>query len=159
LVLTNVFHAAGPWAISHHTEPLVSSNGTIRYKASNGLLRSGSFQVVLLSMMLSNTIPLILLFVTVLSPLCFATHRSNSTRDSESVAGRAVSANYVFTVFTDASQSNLYVYTSPDATTWTLLAGPTYTPPTGLVRDPSVMMHTEYVFPIRIHEIVCMPKY
>jgi hypothetical protein len=56
---------------------------------------------------------------------------------------RAISAPYVFTAFTAASESNLYVYTSNDATTFSLLKGPAYTPPTGLIRDPSVMLHTD----------------
>jgi len=59
------------------------------------------------------------------------------------VEARAVSSPYVWTVFTDSSESNLYVYTSTDATNWSLLAGPTYTPPSGLVRDPSIMLHTD----------------
>jgi hypothetical protein len=59
---------------------------------------------------------------------------------------RQVNARYIWTAFTSNSESNLYVYTSSDATTWTLLAGPTYTPPSGLIRDPSVMYHTEYLF-------------
>lgn len=58
---------------------------------------------------------------------------------------RAVSAPYVFTAFTSVSESNLYVYTSTDATTFALLKGPAYTPPTGLIRDPSVILHSEYV--------------
>ncbi|KAJ3506863.1 hypothetical protein NLJ89_g6632 [Agrocybe chaxingu] len=56
---------------------------------------------------------------------------------------RAVSAPYVFTAFTTASESNLFVYTSDDGTSFTLLKGPTYTPPSGLIRDPSVILHTE----------------
>ncbi|KAF9445173.1 glycoside hydrolase family 43 protein [Macrolepiota fuliginosa MF-IS2] len=56
---------------------------------------------------------------------------------------RAVSAPYVFTAFTSASESNLYVYTSNDGTTFNLLKGPAYTPPTGLIRDPSVILHTD----------------
>lgn len=56
---------------------------------------------------------------------------------------RAVSAPYVFAVFTDSSESNLYIYTSSDATNFSLLKGPAYTPPTELVRDPSIMLHTE----------------
>lgn len=58
---------------------------------------------------------------------------------------RAVNANYLFTAFTSASESNLYVYTSSDATTFSLLKGPAYTPATGLIRDPSVIQHTECV--------------
>lgn len=56
---------------------------------------------------------------------------------------RAVSSTYVFTAFTATSESNLYVYTSNDATNFSLLKGPTFTPPTGLIRDPSVILHTE----------------
>ncbi|WP_083886638.1 family 43 glycosylhydrolase [Actinoalloteichus spitiensis] len=48
---------------------------------------------------------------------------------------------YVFTAFTNDSESNMYVYESADATTFTLLHGPAYEPPTGLVRDPSVIRH------------------
>ena len=59
------------------------------------------------------------------------------------LTARAIDARYVFTAFTQNSESNLYVYTSADATTFSLLAGPTYTPPTGLIRDPSVIYHTE----------------
>lgn len=58
---------------------------------------------------------------------------------------RALNVPYVFTAFTSASESNLYVYTSQDATNFSLLKGPAYTPPTGLIRDPSVILHTEYV--------------
>ena len=50
-----------------------------------------------------------------------------------------ISANYVFTAFTDQSESNLYVYTSSDAVNFDLLTGPTYTPASGLIRDPSVV--------------------
>ncbi|TFK73379.1 arabinosidase [Pluteus cervinus] len=58
---------------------------------------------------------------------------------------RAVSAPYVFTAFTSVSESNLYVYTSNDGTNFTLLKGPAYTPPSGLIRDPSLILHTEQV--------------
>ncbi|KAF5356855.1 hypothetical protein D9756_006784 [Leucocoprinus leucothites] len=56
---------------------------------------------------------------------------------------RAVSSPYVFTAFTSASESNLYVYTSNDGTNFSLRKGPAYTPPTGLIRDPSVILHTD----------------
>jgi hypothetical protein len=58
---------------------------------------------------------------------------------------RAVASPYIFTAFTSASESNLFVYTSNDGTSWNLLKGPAYTPPSGLIRDPSVILHTEYV--------------
>ncbi|TFL05401.1 arabinosidase [Pterulicium gracile] len=56
---------------------------------------------------------------------------------------RAIAAPYVLTAFTSASESNLYVYTSNDGTTFSLLKGPAYTPPSGLIRDPSVIKHTD----------------
>ncbi|KAF9051693.1 arabinosidase [Panaeolus papilionaceus] len=59
---------------------------------------------------------------------------------------RAISSPYVFTAFTSASESNLYVYTSNDATNFSLLKGPTYTPPSGLIRDPSVILHTDGLY-------------
>lgn len=58
---------------------------------------------------------------------------------------RAVSAKFVLTAFTSTSESNLYTYTSDDATNFSLLKGPAYTPPSGLIRDPSVLLHTEFV--------------
>src|SRR3712207_9174910 len=47
------------------------------------------------------------------------------------------------TAFTNSSESNMYVYDSPDATTFNLVRANAYTPPSGLVRDPSVMRHTD----------------
>lgn len=38
----------------------------------------------------------------------------------------AIGAQYVFTVFTSASESNMNVYTSTDATTFTLLKQDAY---------------------------------
>ncbi len=51
----------------------------------------------------------------------------------------STATRYVFTAFTNASESNMNVYTSPDARTFTLLKADAYTPPSGLVRDPSVL--------------------
>ena len=50
---------------------------------------------------------------------------------------------YTMTAFTNSSESNLYVYDSPDATGFTLRKGPAYTPPSGLIRDPSIFKHTD----------------
>ncbi|NBM18731.1 glycoside hydrolase family 43 protein [Streptomyces sp. GC420] len=50
---------------------------------------------------------------------------------------------YTMTAFTNSSESNMYVYESPDATGFTLLKGPAYTPPSGMIRDPSVFRHTD----------------
>jgi hypothetical protein len=58
-------------------------------------------------------------------------------------AAAAPTTRYVFTAFTNSSESNMYVYTSADARTFTLLKGPAYTPPGTLVRDPSIMKHTD----------------
>jgi hypothetical protein len=51
--------------------------------------------------------------------------------------------HYVMTAFTNSSESNMYVYTSGDATSFSLVRANAYTPPSGLVRDPSVIRHTD----------------
>lgn len=83
------------------------------------------------------------MFTVLVSLLLFALLALAAPANGTALAKRQVNARYLWTVFTSNSESNLYVYTSPDATTWTLLAGPTYTPPTNLIRDPSVLYHTE----------------
>ena len=50
---------------------------------------------------------------------------------------------YTMTAFTNSSESNMYVYEGPDATGFRLLRGPAYTPPSGLIRDPSIIRHTD----------------
>ncbi|WP_049565217.1 glycoside hydrolase family 43 protein [Streptomyces sp. SBT349] len=50
---------------------------------------------------------------------------------------------YTMTAFTNTSESNMYVYDSPDATDFTLRRGPAYTPPSGMIRDPSIFRHTD----------------
>ncbi len=61
-----------------------------------------------------------------------------------SPAGAAGPApHYLMTAFTNASESNMNVYDSPDGTTWNLIRANAYTPPSGLIRDPSVMRHTD----------------
>ncbi|MEV7422653.1 family 43 glycosylhydrolase [Streptomyces sp. NPDC091212] len=50
---------------------------------------------------------------------------------------------YTMTAFTNSSESNMYVYESADALAYTLLKGPAYTPPSGLIRDPSLIRHTD----------------
>ncbi len=52
-------------------------------------------------------------------------------------------SRYTMTAFTNSSESNMYVYESFDATGYTLLRGPAFTPPSGLIRDPSIMKHTD----------------
>jgi hypothetical protein len=56
-----------------------------------------------------------------------------------SLAGAATVTRYVFTAFTNSSESNMNVYTSTDATNFTVLKSAAYTPPSGLVRDPSIL--------------------
>jgi Alpha-L-arabinofuranosidase B (ABFB) domain/Glycosyl hydrolases family 43 len=58
-------------------------------------------------------------------------------------AAAGPAAHFVMTAFTNSSESNMYVYASPNATTFNLVRGNAYTPPSGLVRDPSVMRHTD----------------
>ncbi|MFD5074585.1 family 43 glycosylhydrolase [Streptomyces sp. NPDC058371] len=57
--------------------------------------------------------------------------------------GNAAVNRYTMTAFTNSSESNMYVYESADATTYKLLKGPAYTPPTGLIRDPSILKYTD----------------
>lgn len=52
-------------------------------------------------------------------------------------------ARYVFTAFTSTSESNMFVYTSTDATNFSLLKGPAYQPNGTLIRDPSPLLHTD----------------
>lgn len=85
-----------------------------------------------------------LLSIAAASPLSTKNVTITGPAVSPETFKRAVSAPYVFTAFTSVSESNLYVYTSSDATNFALLKGPAYTPPTGLIRDPSVILHTEY---------------
>ncbi|KAF8916485.1 arabinosidase [Mucidula mucida] len=84
-----------------------------------------------------------LFILSLLSLLSCATASVIGPALSPELFSRAVSSQYVFTAFTSASESNLYVYTSNDATNFSLLKGPAYTPPTGLIRDPSVILHTD----------------
>ncbi len=51
--------------------------------------------------------------------------------------------HYVMTAFTNSSESNMYVYDSANAANFSLVRANAYTPPSGLIRDPSVMRHTD----------------
>lgn len=51
--------------------------------------------------------------------------------------------HYLMTAFTNSSESNMYVYDSANATNFSLLRANAYTPPSGLIRDPSVMRHSD----------------
>jgi len=56
-----------------------------------------------------------------------------------SSANSAEPTRYVMTAFTNASQSNMSVYDSADGSRFTLQKPLAYTPPKGLIRDPSVI--------------------
>ncbi|MEU4392695.1 glycoside hydrolase family 43 protein [Kribbella sp. NPDC023855] len=58
-----------------------------------------------------------------------------------SAAGPA--PHYLMTAFTNSSESNMYVYDSANATNFTQVRANAYTPPSGLIRDPSVIRHTD----------------
>ena len=61
-----------------------------------------------------------------------------------SVASAAGPApHYLMTAFTNSSESNMYVYDSANATNFTQVRANAYTPPSGLIRDPSVIRHTD----------------
>jgi hypothetical protein len=51
----------------------------------------------------------------------------------------AATTRYVFPAFTNSSQSNMNVYTSSDGLNFKVLKANAYTPPSGLVRDPSII--------------------
>ena len=51
--------------------------------------------------------------------------------------------HYLMTAFTNSSESNMYVYDSANATNFNLVRANAYTPPSGLIRDPSVIRHTD----------------
>ncbi|MFD1147545.1 glycoside hydrolase family 43 protein [Saccharothrix hoggarensis] len=51
--------------------------------------------------------------------------------------------HYLMTAFTNSSESNMYVYDSANATNFDLVRSNAYTPPSGLIRDPSVIRHTD----------------
>jgi hypothetical protein len=54
---------------------------------------------------------------------------------------------YVFSVFNDsAPSSDLIIYTSTDGLNFTMLVDTKYTGPTGFLRDPSIMKHTDGKF-------------
>ena len=71
-----------------------------------------------------------------LPAVCLATALMASTALAEPV-------RYTMTAFTSASPSNMSVYDSSDGTRFTLKRPLAYTPPKGLVRDPSVMKHSD----------------
>jgi hypothetical protein len=50
--------------------------------------------------------------------------------------------HYLMTAFTNSSESNMYVYDSANATNFNLVRANAYTP-SGLIRDPSVIRHTD----------------
>ncbi|MEV5651295.1 hypothetical protein AB0L57_23850 [Nocardia sp. NPDC052254] len=54
-----------------------------------------------------------------------------------------IPGRYTMTAFRADSDTTLAVYESADGTRFTPVATHAYTPPTGLVRDPSVLLHTD----------------
>ncbi|WP_407671649.1 glycoside hydrolase family protein [Nocardia aurantiaca] len=61
----------------------------------------------------------------------------------DAMARASAVTRYTMTAFTNGSDNDLYVYESEDATTFTLLRACAYRPPAGLVRDPSLLRHTD----------------
>jgi hypothetical protein len=53
-------------------------------------------------------------------------------------SAHAASYRYTFSTFTNSDELHLYIYQSTDGLNFTKLAGPAYTPPSGLVRDASI---------------------
>ena len=67
----------------------------------------------------------------------------SATHGGTARADDARATRYTMTAFTNSSESNMYMYESRDATAFTLLKGPAYTPPSGSIRDPSIFRHTD----------------
>ncbi|WP_245745623.1 glycoside hydrolase family 43 protein [Nocardia altamirensis] len=62
-------------------------------------------------------------------------------------AAAAPAMRYTMTAFTNANETDLYVYESTDALNFTPLAEPAYRPPNGsLLRDPSIFRHSDGVY-------------
>jgi hypothetical protein len=55
----------------------------------------------------------------------------------------AATSVYTMSAFTNSSESNMYIYESYNATDFGLKKGPAFTPPTELIRDPSIMKHSD----------------
>ncbi|HEY6529616.1 MAG TPA: AbfB domain-containing protein, partial [Cellvibrionaceae bacterium] len=58
-------------------------------------------------------------------------------------ASFTAATTYTMTAFTNKSESNMYVYESDDGSHYALIKGPAFTPPKGLIRDPSIIRHTD----------------
>jgi len=65
--------------------------------------------------------------------------------DTPSDVTAATVTRYILTTFKSdaAADEKLWVYTSPDATNFTVLSDTGYGGPTGVLRDPSIMKHTD----------------
>ncbi|MCK6075128.1 glycoside hydrolase family 43 protein [Paenibacillus silvae] len=59
---------------------------------------------------------------------------------------KATTSVYTMTAFTNTSESNMYIYESYNATHYGLVKGPAYTPPSNLIRDPSIIKHTDGLY-------------
>ncbi|WP_327151937.1 hypothetical protein [Nocardia sp. NBC_01329] len=71
------------------------------------------------------------------------TARGQSALPGVGVDPHRVPSRYTMTGFRADSDTTLVVYESVDGTRFTPVAERAYTPPTGLVRDPSVLLHTD----------------
>ncbi|GAA3928136.1 glycoside hydrolase family 43 protein [Actinoplanes auranticolor] len=85
-------------------------------------------------------IPRRLLTAAVTGLLAAAALTAVTTRPA-AAAGPA--PHYLMTAFTNSSESNMYVYDSSNATNYDLIRANAFTPPSGLIRDPSIMRHTD----------------
>ncbi len=80
-------------------------------------------------------------FVAALAAVAAALASIVAVPSVASAAGPA--PHYLMTAFTNSSESNMYVYDSANATNFTQVRANAYTPPSGLIRDPSVIRHTD----------------
>lgn len=56
---------------------------------------------------------------------------------------RGLTSRYTMTAFTYTGGAAMHVYEAPDGTAFQPIASPAYAPPAGLLRDPSIMRHTD----------------
>ncbi|WNG51891.1 family 43 glycosylhydrolase [Archangium minus] len=78
-----------------------------------------------------------------LLPVLWAALLLFTLRSTPAIATTSV---YTMSAFTSSSESNMYVYQSYNGTHYGLMKGPAYTPPSGLIRDPSILKHTDGMY-------------
>lgn len=66
-----------------------------------------------------------------------------ATPSQAALPPRGLTSRYTMTAFTYSGGATMHVYEAPDGTGFQPVASPAYAPPSGLLRDPSIMRHTD----------------